>query len=280
MFIPASLYLLVIHLQGKGSYGVSGLLITLLLVGSGVATSIPLLLFGSAARSIDLSLLGILQYIAPSMQFLIGVIVYGEQFTHVRLIGFGLIWTALIIFWIEGALSNKYRPVGNALPKIPAGTKTRGNFRPQKRKAYFGNTKTIIRLLPASVTQMLPSGDAATEGRQPKDIRLHTKITPRSHRLACITELHNPIPFRVNRKQRTAIVHHQKRLVVQRLAIPGLQIPGAERQEAAISIRQLEDLDALVPGIGHIYQPVWIDSHPHRFVKLPGLIPAPPNWVR
>ncbi len=103
LFVPATLYLLTANLQGKGAYG-TGLTTTLLLVGSGVATSIPLLLFGSAARSINLSLLGVLQYIAPTLQFLIGVLIYGEPFTHVRLVGFSLIWAALFLFWVEGIL--------------------------------------------------------------------------------------------------------------------------------------------------------------------------------
>jgi chloramphenicol-sensitive protein RarD len=61
-------------------------------------------MFGVAARSIDLSLLGILQYVAPTCQFLLGILVFGEPFTSVRLVGFSLIWAALIFFWVEGAI--------------------------------------------------------------------------------------------------------------------------------------------------------------------------------
>ena len=62
----------------------------------------PLLLFGAAARKIDLTMLGLLQYIAPTMQFLIGVWVYHEPFTIANLVGFCIIWVALIVLWVEG----------------------------------------------------------------------------------------------------------------------------------------------------------------------------------
>jgi chloramphenicol-sensitive protein RarD len=59
------------------------------------------LMFASAARRIPLSLLGILQYIAPTLQFLLGVLVYREPFTHVQLMGYGLVWMGLIFFGME-----------------------------------------------------------------------------------------------------------------------------------------------------------------------------------
>jgi chloramphenicol-sensitive protein RarD len=102
LFIPAMLYLLLVHWQGDGAFGQSSALGTLLLIGTGVATSVPLLMFGAAARSINLSVLGILQYVAPTMQFMIGVLVFHEPFTHSQMVGFSIIWTALILFWVEG----------------------------------------------------------------------------------------------------------------------------------------------------------------------------------
>jgi chloramphenicol-sensitive protein RarD len=74
-------------------------------------TTIPLLMFATAARRIPLSLMGILQYIAPTLQFLLGVLVYGEPFTHTRLIGFGIVWIALILFGVEGYLASRAQPV-------------------------------------------------------------------------------------------------------------------------------------------------------------------------
>jgi chloramphenicol-sensitive protein RarD len=105
LFAPAILYLLLA--TSKGLTADHTPVTLLLLLGMGVVTAVPLLMFGVAARSIDLSLLGILQYIAPTCQFLLGVLVYNEPFTSVRLVGFSLIWAALIIFWVEGALHQR-----------------------------------------------------------------------------------------------------------------------------------------------------------------------------
>jgi chloramphenicol-sensitive protein RarD len=77
------------------------------LIGTGAVTSIPLLMFASAARQIPLTMIGILQYIAPTLQFLIGVFLYHEPFDQSRLIGFSLVWLALIIFWVENYLANR-----------------------------------------------------------------------------------------------------------------------------------------------------------------------------
>lgn len=70
----------------------------LLLVLAGPLTVIPLLLFTGAARRLPLSMLGLLQYIAPTLQLAVGALVYGELFSRSRAIGFGLIWTGLAIF--------------------------------------------------------------------------------------------------------------------------------------------------------------------------------------
>jgi chloramphenicol-sensitive protein RarD len=69
-------------------------------------TTVPLLMFASAAKQIPLSMIGVLQYLAPSIQFLIGIFIYKEVFDNSRLIGFVLVWLALIIFWAENYLAN------------------------------------------------------------------------------------------------------------------------------------------------------------------------------
>jgi chloramphenicol-sensitive protein RarD len=107
LFLPATAFLTFVEIGGTGAFGHSGLLTNTLLVLTGVVTAFPLLLFGSAARKINLSTLGILQYITPTCQFLLGVIVYGESFSSARLVGFTIIWVALAIYWIEGALSHR-----------------------------------------------------------------------------------------------------------------------------------------------------------------------------
>jgi chloramphenicol-sensitive protein RarD len=64
----------------------------------GIATAVPLMLFGAAANRLPLSTLGVLQYIAPTMHFVIGVAVNGEPMPPVRLVGFALVWLALAVF--------------------------------------------------------------------------------------------------------------------------------------------------------------------------------------
>jgi chloramphenicol-sensitive protein RarD len=76
-----------------------------LLVGSGIASTVPLLLFTGAARRLRYSTLGILQFIAPTLQFLVAVFVYGEAFTPAHAIAFGCIWTAALIYLISALRS-------------------------------------------------------------------------------------------------------------------------------------------------------------------------------
>jgi len=101
LFIPAVLYLAVLHFNGTLSFGESGTDSDLLMVGTGVVTTIPLLLFASAAKEVPLTILGVLQYLAPTIQFFIGVFVFREEFDSTRLIGFILVWLALLLFWFE-----------------------------------------------------------------------------------------------------------------------------------------------------------------------------------
>jgi chloramphenicol-sensitive protein RarD len=107
VFPIALIYLAFVGFNGAGSFLREGLLTDLLLIGTGVVTSIPLLMFASAARQIPLTMIGVLQYIAPTLQFLIGVFLYHEPFDQSRLIGFSLVWLALIIFWVENYLANR-----------------------------------------------------------------------------------------------------------------------------------------------------------------------------
>jgi chloramphenicol-sensitive protein RarD len=86
-----------------------------LLVAAGPITSIPLLMFAAGARRIPLSLVGVLQYITPSLQLLFGVWLYGEQLDGNRLNGFILIWCALALYSAEGLWRTfKIRPGASA----------------------------------------------------------------------------------------------------------------------------------------------------------------------
>jgi len=82
------------------------------LAAGGAVTALPLLLFASAARKMPLSTLGFIQYIGPTIQFLLGVFVYDEPFTRAHAICFGLIWTSLAVFSLHSWRSARApRPV-------------------------------------------------------------------------------------------------------------------------------------------------------------------------
>ncbi len=102
IFIPALGYLLYLASTGTGVFLQGDFKTSAYLVGAGAVTSIPLLLFAKAAHRIPLSTIGLMQYIAPTIQFLIGVMVYKEEFTRSQAIGFSIIWVALLLFWGEG----------------------------------------------------------------------------------------------------------------------------------------------------------------------------------
>ncbi|NLF51222.1 MAG: EamA family transporter RarD [Leptolinea sp.] len=107
LFIPAVAFLGYHEISGSGSFGHTGLWIGFLLALSGVVTAIPLLLFAAGTKRINLTTIGILQYITPSIQFLLGAFLFKEPFDINRLVGFGLIWIALIIFTGETLLNQR-----------------------------------------------------------------------------------------------------------------------------------------------------------------------------
>ncbi len=107
LLAPVLLYLAYCDVTGQGAFLHGGLPDDALMIGAGVVTTIPLFLFAVAVRRIPLSLIGILQYIAPTLQFLCGVLIYKEPFNRDQLIGFGIVWIALIIFWVENALARR-----------------------------------------------------------------------------------------------------------------------------------------------------------------------------
>jgi chloramphenicol-sensitive protein RarD len=101
LLFPALFYLFISDLNGTGAFLHTGTTADILLAGAGIVTTIPLLMFASAARRIPLSLIGILQYISPTLQFLIGVLIYHESFTFIQFIGYAIVWLALILFGME-----------------------------------------------------------------------------------------------------------------------------------------------------------------------------------
>jgi chloramphenicol-sensitive protein RarD len=107
LFLPALFFLLYSEFSGTGAFMHSATLLDLMLVGAGLVTVFPLLMFASAAQRIPLTMIGVLQYINPTMQFLLGVLIYKEPFDHHRLIGFSVVWVALILFGAEGLLAQR-----------------------------------------------------------------------------------------------------------------------------------------------------------------------------
>lgn len=87
---------------GTFAFGTLGLQVDVLLILGGAFTAIPLALFAFGVRAVPLSTIGILQYVGPTLQLLTGVFLFHEPFTRTQLIGFGLIWAALVVYAAEG----------------------------------------------------------------------------------------------------------------------------------------------------------------------------------
>lgn len=106
----ALVYLIWLGWEGSLTFGSSGLTGALLLMGAGVITSLPLISFAAATRRLSLTLNGMLQYTAPSITFLLAILVYNEPMDLNRLVTFVFIWAGLILFTVEGIWRSKKRP--------------------------------------------------------------------------------------------------------------------------------------------------------------------------
>ncbi|MDR3482126.1 MAG: EamA family transporter RarD [Burkholderiaceae bacterium] len=102
LFPIAFCYLAILAWNGQNTFMQASLSSKLLLAAAGPITAVPLLMFAAGARRIKMSTLGLLQYIAPSLQLLLGVWLYGEPFGGERLAGFAVIWSALAVYSLEG----------------------------------------------------------------------------------------------------------------------------------------------------------------------------------
>ncbi len=98
LFPIALIWLLVMYRQGTAVFLLAGVKTDLLLMGCGIVTILPLLLFVVGARQLKLATLGLLQYIAPTGHFLCGIYLYGEPFTAADVVTFGCIWTGLALY--------------------------------------------------------------------------------------------------------------------------------------------------------------------------------------
>ncbi len=104
LFLPAFAFLCYLEIKGSGSFLHGDTTRSLLLFGTGIITAVPLLFFGYAANKIPLSTLGLLQYMAPTINLLIGLFIYNESFPRERMVGFTLIWVALLLYIMENLM--------------------------------------------------------------------------------------------------------------------------------------------------------------------------------
>lgn len=115
LFIPAVFYLVFVEVSGTAAFLHTGAASDALMIGAGLVTTIPLLMFAGAAHRIPLTMIGLMQYLAPTMQFLLGVFLYKEPFSFQQLIGFGLVWLGLLTFAAESFYQTRRPP----LPEVP-----------------------------------------------------------------------------------------------------------------------------------------------------------------
>ena len=98
LFPVALAFLIALQLRGDLTFGHEGPANVVLLAGTGIVTAIPLLLFGAAATRLSLTTIGLLQYLGPIIQFIVGLTIFDEDMTTARWAGFILVWAALAIF--------------------------------------------------------------------------------------------------------------------------------------------------------------------------------------
>ncbi len=94
-------YLVFLQAAGTSTFGAHGWGHAVLLATTGLVTVIPLLLFGGAATRVPMATLGLLQYVTPTLQFLIGLLVFREEMTTARWVGFAMVWAALLLITTE-----------------------------------------------------------------------------------------------------------------------------------------------------------------------------------
>ena len=137
--VPALAFLAVLGARGDGSFAGHGAGHALLLASSGVATAGPLLLFAAATRRVPLSTLGVLQYVTPLMQLVIGVWIDGEPMPPARLVGFAIVWVALVVFSVDSLRFARSTP--RPRPEPPTAAAPGGRPDPRVR-ALPGDTSS------------------------------------------------------------------------------------------------------------------------------------------
>jgi chloramphenicol-sensitive protein RarD len=117
--VPALIAIAVIAAQGNLVFG-TRLPTSLLLVGLGAVTVIPLLFFAASTRRLPLSILGLLQYLAPVLQFAVGVGIRHEKLPTTEFVGFALVWVALIVLTVDGLRAQRRPTIAEQIPASTA----------------------------------------------------------------------------------------------------------------------------------------------------------------
>lgn len=107
LFFPGLAILAYMHATTGGAFGSVSVSTHLLLISAGAASALPLMFFSAGVKRLKLTVIGLIQYIGPTIQFLLGVFVYNEQLGSQRLIGFAFIWAGVLAFTIEGFMQRK-----------------------------------------------------------------------------------------------------------------------------------------------------------------------------
>ena len=105
MSVPALIYLILRGVDGYGAMGLTVYADNLWLISTGIATSVPLLFFSVAVQRVPLGVLGMMQYVAPTTQLILGVIVYDEVIARGELVGYSIIWAAVALFAVDGLVA-------------------------------------------------------------------------------------------------------------------------------------------------------------------------------
>jgi chloramphenicol-sensitive protein RarD len=120
LLVPAIVYLIVLEATGGGTFAHDGAGHVLLLMAVGPITAVPLLFFAGAVTRVPLTVMGMLQYLAPVLQFLVGLLIAGEAMPASRWIGFGLVWIAIMVFSVDGLnAARRARSAAAARAAIP-----------------------------------------------------------------------------------------------------------------------------------------------------------------
>jgi chloramphenicol-sensitive protein RarD len=119
--LPAITALAVLTLTGEATVGTISPTHTTLVFASGAITAVPLLMFAGAANRIPMVGLGVLQYIGPTIQLILGVFLFHEPMPQARLVGFGLVWLALVVFSWDGLAQARRnaRATGRSIRRVP-----------------------------------------------------------------------------------------------------------------------------------------------------------------